>query len=122
MFLFEMDEEVSENVESSESYYRKSIKASQDEAIVDDNIIMTVEKMLRDDGIWADAIYDERSNLAFYIKGDWKHDHLRADYLVEDYFNKLGYDVEADEEVTEETYEDYYPAIHIYKIYPQEWL
>lgn len=41
------------------------------------------------------------------IEGDWKHDHLRARYLLID----AGYDYRG-EVPTEDTGEDYYPADH----------
>jgi hypothetical protein len=44
-----------------------------------------VEKHLRDNGIQADFVdYDEKAGtiLVDILWGDWKHEHLRADYLV----------------------------------------
>lgn len=46
------------------------------------------------------------------ISGDWKHDHARADWLIED---KLGGTL-LRKDITEDTGCDWYPAIHYYSI------
>lgn len=60
-------------------------------------------------------------NDALYIEinwGDWKHDHLRATYLVEDFFSKKKeiLKVVGAERITEENGSDCYSATHMYKI------
>lgn len=54
--------------------------------------------------------------ISIYIDGDWKHDHLRADYLVKENFNVIK--VESYE--TEDTGSDWGPEVHDYYIYMDE--
>ena len=49
--------------------------------------------------------------------GDWKHDHLRLDYLAEKFFTEKGYDIlSTNEDVTDEDGSDTYSAIHSYRL------
>lgn len=62
-----------------------------------------------------DADFDEVYGVddMIYIKiewGDWKHSHLRADYLMK----QIGY-IFFDELITESDGSDCYSSIHIYK-------
>ena len=73
---------------------------------------------LRDNNFYYEAYI---SYGALYIEidwGDWKHDHLRATYLVEDFFNKKKevLKVVGAENITEENGSDCYSATHMYKI------
>ena len=74
-------------------------------------IITTVEKTLSDAHIHAE-VYEHFGLPVVCVLiewGDWKHDHLRADYLVE----QLGGNLIA-KEVVEEDDSDSYSAIHNY--------
>jgi hypothetical protein len=51
-----------------------------------------------------------------YVSGDWKHDHLRLQYSVIDYFNGLGYDVDHREVVEGESDSDDYSASHYFRL------
>ena len=51
--------------------------------------------------------------ISVYIDGDWKHDHLRADWLIKEKFNVVKYDSYA----TEDTGSDWGPEVHTYYIY-----
>ena len=51
--------------------------------------------------------------ITIYIRGDWKHDHLRANYLLKENFDLMP---RIDENVTEDTGEDWYPATHTYYV------
>ncbi len=59
----------------------------------------------------------EGDKLYFEIHwGDWKHNHLRVYYLVEQFCQDRGYNVERDVIVTEEDGSDAYSAEHYYKV------
>ena len=45
--------------------------------------------------------------------GDWKHDHLRCDYIIKEKFNNLGF---LSEMVTENDGSDCYSSIHYYYV------
>ena len=49
-------------------------------------------------------------------RGDWKHDHLRLDLLVQDYLNDNGIRFIKSECVTEEDGSDCYSSIHYYRL------
>lgn len=74
-----------------------------------------VENTLYEDGVWADVYrgYDDFKNEVLKIDiswGDWKHDHLRAKWVIEDV---LGINViKWETDVTEEDGSDCYSAIH----------
>jgi len=44
--------------------------------------------------------------------GDWKHDHLRAMYLVGEYLSDHGFLFHHDEIITDESLSDTYDALH----------
>ena len=73
-------------------------------------------------GFWEiynyDVINDRAGKIVFEIDGDWKHDHLRFNYIVEKYFddNNIQY-IWYGEDVLEDTGSDWYPAIHTWKIF-----
>ena len=55
--------------------------------------------------------------LGFEIDGDWKHDHLFADYLVEEWCKEKGFVlIKSTEEVTRDSESDDYGAYHEYFI------
>jgi hypothetical protein len=57
-----------------------------------------------------DEIDQTDDMVIIYISwGDWKHSHLRADYLMK----QLGY-VLVNEDVTEENGDDSYSSVHFY--------
>lgn len=51
--------------------------------------------------------------ISVYIDGDWKHDHLRADWLIKEKFNVIKHESYA----TEDTGSDWGPEVHTYYIY-----
>lgn len=55
------------------------------------------------------AVYEENGLIAVDITGDWKHDHLRAEMIM----NMLGYG-EVIKKITEEDGSDWYSAIHYF--------
>lgn len=69
-----------------------------------------VENTLNKDGIYSDVSYDDEHIMVHISWGDWKHDHLRCDYLL----GNLGLTC-VDVIVTEEDGSDCYSAIHYYR-------
>lgn len=75
--------------------------------------------------IWQNDIYDvdrfgNTIEIKFYVKGDWKHDHLKFDLALKEFLEKAGinnfdvYEEELDE--YDEYDSDYYPSIHVLKL------
>ena len=65
------------------------------------------------------SIYEPIDRIAvigIYIDGDWKHDHLRADYLVKEKYAV----VRSDAVSLEDTGSDWGPELHTYYIYMSE--
>lgn len=80
--------------------------------LLDDNSISQVE-------LYDYKRYDPIPRIAVisvYINGDWKHDHLRADWLVKENFNVI----KNESYMTEDTGSDWGPEVHTYYIYMEE--
>lgn len=105
-------------VKSNESF---KITLPEKPTIVTDEVLEDVDKVLRNGvGAICEGPYTTSFQNCFNVDiiwGDWKHDHLRADYLIKEYFKKLGYEVSVNEEVTEEDGSDTYSATHYYSVY-----
>lgn len=79
-----------------------------------------ISKYLSDNRVWIESVYsdyDKDNNtvgISVEVDGDWKHDHLQADYLMYKYFSK---DLEESGE-TEigESDDDSYYSLHTYVI------
>ena len=62
---------------------------------------------------WADEYDYGNDYIAYEISmGDWKHDHLYFKDLAYDFFTSLGYEVNIQSVVTEDTESDCYGAAH----------
>ena len=68
--------------------------------------------------IWQDRDILGFSQLCVDISwGDWKHEHLHADYVIEEMLKEKGYELfHSNTSVTEEDGSDCYSAIHRYFI------
>lgn len=65
------------------------------------------------------TVYTDKDEDAICVdieRGDWKHDHLRADYLADQYFDSLNINYMKSEKTTDEDGSDTYSSIHIYHI------
>lgn len=79
-----------------------------------------ISKYLSDNKVWIESVYsdyDKDRNIvevSVEVDGDWKHDHLQADYLMNKYFSE---DLEESGE-TEigESDDDSYYSLHTYVI------
>ena len=75
-----------------------------------------LNKHLEENDFHYQARADYMDELVIEINwGDWKHEHLRADALVRDFFMNRGILVTPTQEVTEEDGSDVYSAIHYYE-------
>ena len=76
-------------------------------------LINRIDAKLREERLYAD-VYQYPGLPVVMIEihwGDWKHEHLRCDYLIDNYFPELG---AMGTEVTEEDGSDCYSGIHKY--------
>jgi len=82
--------------------------------IVYDNIT----NLLKENHMFAEiGVMPIENKIEFEIhRGDWKHDHLRLDLLVQDYLNNNGIHFIKSECVTEEDGGDCYSSIHYYRL------
>lgn len=70
-----------------------------------------IEKTLYNEKLYVDYVEYNNGIVDIHISwGDWKHEHLRCDYIME----QLGYTCFS-ESVTEEDGSDCYSALHRYK-------
>jgi len=91
---------------------KEAVAASSTEEIID-----RVSKALADARIYPDIWPTGKDSFAVSISwGDWKHDHLYADKIIEDTLGDIDFSIE--KEVTEEDGSDTYSAIHNVTIYP----
>lgn len=51
-----------------------------------------VEKALYDNHIYYEAVYEDDGYLVIDVDGDWKHEHLRAIWFIQDNFPFLNYE------------------------------
>lgn len=72
-----------------------------------------VQKVLNDGGVYAD-VYPHHTLPVIQVEiswGDWKHSHLRADWLISEHMKGL---TKFSVQVTEENGSDAYSAVHNY--------
>ncbi len=69
-----------------------------------------------DRSIWIEDAYTTNEGFAFVVDGDWKHDHLRLDHLIEKFFVDTEYVIFIHEVTTESDGSDNYKAIHYIRI------
>lgn len=84
------------------------------------NFDRDIDKYLSDNKVWVESVYsdydkdDNTVEISVEIDGDWKHDHLRADYLMDKYFSD---DLKrTGEDILEESDNDSYYSCHTYVI------
>lgn len=91
---------------------KEATAASNTEEIID-----RVSKALADENIYPDIWPTGKDSFAIFISwGDWKHDHLYADKIIENTLGDVDFSIE--KEITEEDGSDTYSAIHNVTIYP----
>lgn len=105
-------------------------ETNNDTVTISDMVLEDIEKFiskkLDENSLWVDdvEVYEDASEIYIDISiswGDWKHEHLRLDYLMFDilyeYNPKLAYNCfKKNEEITEEDGSDTYSAVHKYMI------
>ena len=73
-----------------------------------------LDKKFTAENLWCETYADYNNKICFHINwGDWKHDHLRADWVAREFFKALGYTIDITTDVTEEDGSDTYSAVHI---------
>lgn len=80
------------------------------------NIFEQLRQYLLDNHITGKTDWNEKTFMITIQCGDWKHDHWRCDYLVEEFAkrNDLVF-IQSDVVVIEDNGSDCYSAIHNYK-------
>ena len=96
--------------------------------VLDDVTVMDLEKVpsilnwdiadqlqdcFRENKLWVEGLHynQVQDRIEFDINwGDWKHEHLRAKWLMEEFFNKLNITIKTDSYTTEEDGSDTYSA------------
>ena len=75
-------------------------------------LIKKIETVL-DKDVWVESVYqyEDLPVIAVDVRGDWKHDHLRCDWLIEENVSEV---TKFNTKVTEEDGSDYYSATHYY--------
>lgn len=83
-----------------------------------ETIYKDIDKLIQDSNIWADVGINPSNNTIeiAIIWGDWKHDHLHCDWLIDDYLNEHSLRCIKSETITEENGSDTYSSIHYYYI------
>ena len=70
-----------------------------------------IEKIFKENDVWYEVDYSTNNEIMIFVEyGDWKHDHLFIDYLME----KNGF-LKTDEVLTWEDGSDCYSSVHHYK-------
>ena len=105
-------------------------ETNNDTVTITDMVLKDIEKFiskkLDKNSLWVDDVKVYEDNNKIYIEisiswGDWKHEHLRLDYLIMnilyEYNPKLVHNCfKVSEEITEEDGSDTYSATHKYVI------
>ena len=91
---------------------QEAMASSSTEALMD-----KVSQALSAQNIYADIWPTGKDSFAVYISwGDWKHDHLHAELIIEETLKGIDFSIE--KEITEEDGSDTYSAIHNVTVYP----
>lgn len=89
-----------------------------------DNLARQLQEYLRNNKLFATVYADLHSIYVDIDTGDWKHQHLRSQFLVDDFFDEKGiiYDYMG-EDVYEDTESDTYSSCHKYSKlrYRNDW-
>lgn len=78
------------------------------------DVVDKIDKALDDGHVWAE-VWADGPFVCAEIRGDWKHDHLRADWIVKDMFGADKVLVSA-VPVGDDDGDDSYDAVHRYLI------
>ena len=102
----------------NESIFAK-LKESENNIL--DKIMAAVEAEYSDGFPYEfDIDYDENEIYVYVEWGDWKHDHLRLDGIVQRVIDGMGIYHIADNTATEENGSDCYSSTHSYQIDPSK--
>ena len=72
-----------------------------------------LDKKFMLENLYFETYADWHNTICYQIDwGDWKHEHLRADWIAREFFEALGYTIQISEMTTEEDGSDTYSALH----------
>jgi hypothetical protein len=63
-----------------------------------------VEKALYDNHIYYEAVYEDNGYLVIDVDGDWKHDHLRVRWFLQENFPFLSYEFTNSRDYSDDCY------------------
>ena len=74
-----------------------------------------IEKLFISEKLYYEVYYDQDRICVEIMNGDWKHDHLHAKWRIEELAKKckLNKKLHFSEEVTDDSPDDTYSAIHV---------
>lgn len=84
-----------------------------------ENLVNDIQKEFDKEHLFASVYYNPYVDaIKWEIEwGDWKHDHLRSEYVFEDYCAEHGYEAtKLYSCTTEENGSDCYSALHAYRV------
>lgn len=98
----------------------KRIISASSELLTQAELDRQIDKYLSDNKVWVESVYSDYDKdrnileISVEVDGDWKHDHLLADYLMSKYFSE---DLSrTGEDILEESDNDSYYSCHTYVI------
>lgn len=79
---------------------------------------IALEKELEANGLWSSSVRIVDGDVVVYnVEGDWKHDHIRTNIVVMNWFRNRNFIIGCESEiVTDDGDSDYYTADHHYHI------
>lgn len=96
---------------SNSDEYRKVLRK-----VADDIVDLLYKEDISQVELWNYKLYEPIDRIGIvevYINGDWKHDHWRADELVQENFKII----KSSSYATEDTGSDWGPEVHSYYVY-----
>ena len=111
-FIKEYKSQCGELTEDTQ-YDVKMMELEKVPSILNWDIADQLQDYFRENKLWVDELHynQVRDRIEFDINwGDWKHEHLRAKWLLQELFEKLGIGAKVDSYTTEEDGSDTYSA------------
>ena len=72
-----------------------------------------LDKKFEENRLYFEVYVDWNDDICFQVDwGDWKHEHLRADWIAREFLDTLGFEYRITEQTTEEDGSDTYSAEH----------
>ena len=103
-YLKSKDEDLNED---TEDIYEPSIY---------ENMATEVNKYLQDNEIHPEDVFETSNGFTVEIEGDWKHDHMKTDMLLNSYFNDNNIIATIDIVPIDDDGSDFYTADHVVRV------